>query len=238
MWVFVFLIFDFCFFVVVDFMIFIVIIFVCLVFMCLFNKLLVDFGGKFMIVCVVEWVVLFGVICIIVVIDYYDIYVVCEQYGIEVVMICVDYFFGIDCIVEVVVVLGLVEDEVVVNVQGDEFLIDLGLIVVIVVYIKDGVFMVMVVYVIGIVEDVFNFNVVKVVLNKDGCVMYFLCVIIFWYCDVFVKLCELLFDVSGLDYVNEYVLLCYIGLYVYSNCFLQLYLMLVLVLLECIEVLE
>ncbi|MFX7849451.1 3-deoxy-manno-octulosonate cytidylyltransferase, partial [Acinetobacter baumannii] len=89
-----------------------------------------------------------------------DIHAACEQHGIEVAMTRADHPSGTDRIAEVAAALGLTEDEVVVNVQGDEPLIDPGLIAATAAHIKDGVPMATAAHAIGTAEDAFNPNVV------------------------------------------------------------------------------
>lgn len=166
---------------------FVVIIFVCFVFMCLLGKLLQDINGKLMIVYVLECVCEFGVDCIIVVIDYEDVVWVVEVVGGEVCMICVDYQFGIEWLVEVVEKCVFSDDIIIVNIQGDELMIFLVIVCQVVenlVVSSSG--MVILVVLIYDVEEVFNLNVVKVVMDVKGYVFYFFCVIIFWDCDCFV----------------------------------------------------
>lgn len=50
-----------------------------------------------------------------------------------------------------------------------------------------SVLMVMLVVEIEDEVEVFNLNVVKVIIDKSGYVLYFSCVMIFWDCDNFVK---------------------------------------------------
>jgi 3-deoxy-manno-octulosonate cytidylyltransferase (CMP-KDO synthetase) len=84
-----------------------------------------------------------------------------------------DHPSGTDRIAEVAAAMDLAEDAVVVNVQGDEPLIDPGLIAATAAHIKAGVPMATAAHAIESAADAFNPNVVKVVLNKEGCAMYF-----------------------------------------------------------------
>lgn len=72
-------------------LVFKIVILVCYVLICLLGKFLFDFGGKLMVVCVVEWVCFVGVDEIWVVIDYLVVCDVVEVYEVVVLMICVDY---------------------------------------------------------------------------------------------------------------------------------------------------
>lgn len=149
---------------------------------------------------------------------------------------CVDYLFGIDWFVEVVVVFGWCDDIVVVNVQGDELLIDFVFVCDVVLYFVVYLVcvIVIVVYLIYDVVDVFNLNVVKVVFDVQSVVLYFLCVLILWSCDVYQLYW---FDVVVM-LVLVFLVYWYIGFYVYCVCFLCIYLLFVQVLIEQVEQFE
>ncbi|WP_083830859.1 3-deoxy-manno-octulosonate cytidylyltransferase [Herbaspirillum lusitanum] len=137
------------------------------------NKPLADLGGKPMIVRVAERAALSGASRIVVATDHRDIYAACEQHGIDVAMTRADHPSGTDRIAEVAAALDLAEDAVVVNVQGDEPLIDPGLIAATAGHIKADVPMATAAHAIELLPEMFNPNVVKVVLDKEGCAMYF-----------------------------------------------------------------
>ncbi|MFL9926189.1 3-deoxy-manno-octulosonate cytidylyltransferase [Herbaspirillum lusitanum] len=202
------------------------------------NKPLADLGGKPMIVRVAERAALSGASRIIVATDHHDIFTACQQHGVEVAMTRADHPSGTDRIAEVAAALDLAEDAVVVNVQGDEPLIDPGLIAATAAHIKADVPMATAAHAIETAQDAFNPNVVKVVLNKAGCAMYFSRATIPWHRDAFAQSRDTLPESHGPDHVNEYVPLRHIGLYAYSNKFLQLYPTLTPAPLERIEALE
>jgi 3-deoxy-manno-octulosonate cytidylyltransferase (CMP-KDO synthetase) len=56
--------------------------------------------------------------------DHHEIYAVCQQHGLDVIMTDVEHQSGTDRIAEVVQLLKLSDDEIIINVQGDEPLID------------------------------------------------------------------------------------------------------------------
>ncbi|WDZ97118.1 3-deoxy-manno-octulosonate cytidylyltransferase [Herbaspirillum sp. WKF16] len=202
------------------------------------NKPLADLGGKPMIVRVAERAALSGAGRIIVATDHHDIHAACRQHGVEVAMTRADHPSGTDRIAEVAASLDLADDAVVVNVQGDEPLIDPGLIAATAAHIKAGVPMATAAHAIETAADAFNPNVVKVVLNKEGCAMYFSRATIPWHRDAFAKTRDVLPEAHGPEHANDYAPLRHIGLYAYSNKFLQLYPTLTASPVERIEALE
>ena len=120
--------------------------------------------------------------------------------------------------------------EIVVNLQGDEPLIDPALLDACAARIGPDVPMATCAHPLHDVVDAFNPNVVKVVLNKMGQALYFSRATIPWHRDAFAA------DRGALP--AGYVPLRHIGLYAYSNRFLQLYPGLAASPLEDIEALE
>jgi 3-deoxy-manno-octulosonate cytidylyltransferase (CMP-KDO synthetase) len=102
-----------------------------------------------------------------------------------------------------------------VNVQGDEPLIDPDLIDATAALISLEVPMATVAHPISEIADVFNPNVVKVVLDRLGRALSFSRAPIPWHRDGFSKTHE--------QMPEGYLALRHIGLYAYSNRFLQLY---------------
>ncbi len=194
------------------------------------NKPLADLGGKPMVVRVAERARASGASRIIVATDHPDILAACAAHGIEACMTRADHPSGTDRIAEVALTLGLAPDEVVVNLQGDEPLIDPGLLAACAARIRDGVPMATVAHPIHDVADVFNPNVVKVVLDKAGKALYFSRASIPWHRDAFAASKDALPD--------GYAPLRHVGLYAYSNAFLQAYPALESSPLETIEALE
>ncbi len=92
------------------------------------NKPLADLGGKPMVVRTAERALLSGASQVMVATDHLDILAACEQHGIAACMTRADHPSGTDRIAEVAAQMGLAADAVVVNVQGDEPLIDPALI--------------------------------------------------------------------------------------------------------------
>ncbi len=194
------------------------------------NKPLADLGGKPMIVRVAERAQASGAQRIIVATDHADIAAACAAHGIEACMTRADHPSGTDRIAEVARTLQLAPEVVVVNLQGDEPLIDPALLAACAARIGAGVPMATCAHPLSSAEDAFNPNVVKVVLDKAGRALYFSRATIPWHRDGFAQ------DRAALP--PGYVPLRHIGLYAYSNAFLQQYPQLEASPLEAIEALE
>jgi 3-deoxy-manno-octulosonate cytidylyltransferase (CMP-KDO synthetase) len=194
------------------------------------NKPLADLGGKPMIVRVAERAQESGAARIVVATDHADILTACAAHGIEACMTRADHPSGTDRIAEVARTLGLPDDAVVVNLQGDEPLIDPSLLAACAARIGAQVPMATCAHPLHEAADAFNPNVVKVVLDKLGRALYFSRATIPWHRDGFVQSREQL--------PAGYVPLRHIGLYAYSNAFLQQYPQLEPAPLESIEALE
>jgi 3-deoxy-manno-octulosonate cytidylyltransferase (CMP-KDO synthetase) len=194
------------------------------------RKPLLDLGGKPMVVRVAERAEASGAAQVVVATDHAEIYSACEQYGVNVRMTRADHPSGTDRIAEVAAAMGLAADAVVVNVQGDEPLIEPALIAATAARIAADVPMATAAHVIDEVSEVFNPNVVKVVLDKAGRALYFSRAAIPWHRDSFAQSKEAM--------PAGYGALRHIGLYAYSNAFLQAYPKLAASPLEQIEALE
>lgn len=194
------------------------------------NKPLADLGGKPMVVRVAERARQSGAARIIVATDHADIAAACAAHGVEACMTRADHPSGTDRIAEVAHTLGLAPDAVVVNLQGDEPLIDPVLLAACAARIANDVPMATCAHPLSDVADAFNPNVVKVVLDKAGRALYFSRATIPWHRDGFAATREQL--------PAGYVPLRHIGLYAYSNAFLQRYPQLEPSPLESIEALE
>jgi 3-deoxy-manno-octulosonate cytidylyltransferase (CMP-KDO synthetase) len=194
------------------------------------NKPLADLGGKPMVVRVAERAALSGASRIIVATDHADIAAACAAHGVEVCMTRADHPSGTDRIAEVARALNLAPDAVVVNLQGDEPLIDPALLAATAARIGADVPMATCAHPITDVADAFNPNVVKVVLDKRGRALYFSRATIPWDRDGFAA--------ARTALPAGYQPLRHIGLYAYSNAFLQTYPALDPAPLEGIEALE
>jgi 3-deoxy-manno-octulosonate cytidylyltransferase (CMP-KDO synthetase) len=194
------------------------------------NKPLADLGGKPMVVRVAERACASGAARIVVATDHADILAACAAHGIEACMTRADHPSGTDRIAEVARSLNLPDDAVVVNLQGDEPLIDPALLSACAARIGADVPMATCAHPLHDAADAFNPNVVKVVLDKLGRALYFSRATIPWHRDAFAQ------DREQLP--AGYVPLRHIGLYAYSNAFLQRYPQLEPSPLETIEALE
>jgi 3-deoxy-manno-octulosonate cytidylyltransferase (CMP-KDO synthetase) len=194
------------------------------------GKPLADLGGKPMVVRVAERAAQSGAARIVVATDHADIAAACALHNVEVCMTRADHPSGTDRIAEVARALNLAPDAVVVNLQGDEPLIDCGLLGACASRISREVPMATCAHPIVDPADVFNPNVVKVVLDKNGRALYFSRAAIPWHRDGFA--------LSRQEMPPGYAPLRHIGLYAYSNEFLQRYPTLEPAPLESIEALE
>lgn len=194
------------------------------------NKPLADLGGKPMVVRVAERAREAGASRIIVATDHEAIRAACQQHGVEVCMTRADHPSGTDRIAEVARALQLAPDAVVVNLQGDEPLIDPALLQAAAARINADVPMATCAHPLHDAADAFNPNVVKVVLDKTGRALYFSRATIPWARDAFAQAKDAL--------PPGYVPLRHIGLYAYRNDFLQAYPGLAVSPLEAIEALE
>ncbi len=194
------------------------------------NKPLVDICGKPMIVRTAERAALSSATQVIVATDHAEVLLVCAKHGVAARLTRADHPSGTDRIAEVAATLGLEADAVVVNVQGDEPLIDPALIAATAALISSEVPMATAAHAIDAAADGFNPNVVKVVLNQAGRALYFSRATIPWHRDGFAQTQQSL--------PPAYKPLRHIGLYAYSNNFLQTYPTLGVSPLEQVEALE
>lgn len=194
------------------------------------GKPLADIGGKPMVVRVAEQAMKSGAAQVVVATDHADIAAACVRHGIVAHMTREDHPSGTDRIAEVAVAMNLPADTVVVNVQGDEPLIDPELIAATAQHVSEAVPMATAAHAIDSAADLFNPNVVKVVLDKAGRALYFSRAAIPWNRDGFAQSTEIL--------PAGHIPLRHIGLYAYRNAFLQAYPKLAVSPLEQIEALE
>jgi 3-deoxy-manno-octulosonate cytidylyltransferase (CMP-KDO synthetase) len=195
------------------------------------RKPLADIDGKPMIVHTAERASLSGAEQVIVATDHAEILNVCADYGIATQMTRNSHCSGTERIAEVAMMLGLASDDIVVNVQGDEPMIEPSLIGEIAARINDEASIATAAYPSDVEATTggFNPNVIKVVLNHSGHAMYFSRATVPWYRDG---------SKLGADLSLTYLPLHHIGIYAYTNKFLQTYPMLTKSPLEKIEALE
>ena len=194
------------------------------------DKPLADLGGRPMVVRVVERARKSDAARVIVATDHAAIFDACQLHGVEVVMTRADHPSGTDRIAEVAQAIGLAADAVVVNVQGDEPLIDPALINACAGLIGQDVPMATAAHQIVDAAELFNPNVVKVVLDAAGHALLFSRAPLPWHRDAFAR--------STNELPDGYAPLRHIGLYAYRQDFLQAYPALPVSPLEQIESLE
>ena len=117
--------------------------------------------------------------------DSLDILKVCQQHGIEAVLTRSDHPSGSDRLAEACEILKLADDEIVVNVQGDEPLIDPNLILEVASLLQNSptASMSTAAHVIDSLDEFRNPNVVKVVLDANKLALYFSRAPIGWWRD-------------------------------------------------------
>jgi len=138
------------------------------------GKPLLDIAGKPMVVRVAEQAMKSGADEVLVATDHPDIESVCKAHGLQVLMTRGDWPTGTDRIAEVANLKGWSDDTVVVNVQGDEPLIDPGLIDLVAKALLTGQQDIATCgHAIDNWEEFINPNVVKIAMREDGDALYF-----------------------------------------------------------------
>ena len=139
------------------------------------NKPLADLGGVPMIVRVAQRASQSGAHAVVVAADHADIVAACREHGVQALLTRDDHATGSDRLAEACVLLGLDGDDAVVNVQGDEPLIDPGLIDACAALLAERTDCVMstAAHAIDSPAEMENANVVKVVLDAAGRALYF-----------------------------------------------------------------
>lgn len=193
------------------------------------GKPLADIAGKPMIVHVMEKAKASGASRVIVATDSEDVMRAVEQAGGEACMTRVDHNSGTERLAEVIEHYGFADDQIVVNVQGDEPLIP----PVIIHQVAENLAgcdagMATLAVPIDSVEEAFNPNAVKVVIDRNGYALYFSRSTVPWDRDRFA--------VSRQDIGDFY--LRHIGIYAYRAGFIRRYITWQPSQLEQIEMLE
>ena len=204
------------------------------------NKPLADIGGKPMVVRVAERAVLSGAARVLVAGDCADIAAACNAHGVEFCLTRSDHPSGTDRIAEAAARIGLPPAAVIVNVQGDEPLIAPALIAATAALVSDTVPMATAAHGIASVDEFFDPNIVKVVLNAAGQALYFSRAPVPWHRDGFSSAAATGNLPGALAGVLPAGLqpLRHVGLYAYRNDFLQMYPALAPAPMEQIEALE
>lgn len=195
------------------------------------NKPLADLGGVPMIVRVAQRAGRSAAHVVVVAADHPDIVSACREHGVQALLTRTDHATGSDRLAEACVLLGLDGDDAVVNVQGDEPLIDPGLIDACAALLAERPDCVMstAAHAIDSPAEMDNANVVKVVLDAAGRALYFSRAPIPWARDARAR---------GLDALPQPAPLRHIGIYGYHAGFLRRFPSLPASPLEAIEALE
>ena len=198
------------------------------------GKPLADIHGKPMIIRVMEQAQKSSASRVIIATDNQQVFDVVQSYGGEVVLTSDKHNSGTERLAEVINTFQLANDEVIVNVQGDEPLIPPIIIDQVadnLVKYKTG--MATLAVPIASVEEAFNPGAVKVVMDKDGYALYFSRATIPWERDRFAQLSEQ----NKLDSIGDFYLR-HIGIYAYRAGFIRQYIQWAPSALEQIEMLE
>jgi len=196
------------------------------------GKPLLDIAGKPLVVRVAERAQASGADSVVVATDHEDIAAVVRAHGFEAVMTRADHASGTDRIAEVAAAQGWTHTEIIVNVQGDEPLIEPVLIRE-VAYNLSGhpdAAIATACHAIQVRTDMFNPHVVKVVADRRGYALYFSRAPIPWARDVFAVEGDTL--PAGLPAYRH------IGIYAYRAGFLKEYAELEPAAIEQLEALE
>ena len=138
------------------------------------NKMLLDVEGIPLCIRVAKQAHKTDANIVIVATDHIDILNACKNYGVEAIMTSIDHQSGTDRLAEVVKKLNWNLNEIVINVQGDEPLIDPNLINQLGEFItRKKTPIATIAHAIHDKEEIFNPNVVKTVLDKDENALYF-----------------------------------------------------------------
>jgi 3-deoxy-manno-octulosonate cytidylyltransferase (CMP-KDO synthetase) len=191
------------------------------------GKALADLGGKPMVVRVAERARESGARHVYVATDHADIAKAAQRYGFDAVMTRADHQTGTDRVAEVVEKLKLAPDGVVVNVQGDEPLIEPGLIRGVASLLSNTpeAAIATACHPIHDAAEFFSANVVKVVLDRAGMASYFSRAPVPYARDAFVRASKdsRKVDASTLSLPDGLPCYRHIGIYAYRAEFLHAY---------------
>ena len=181
------------------------------------GKPLADIAGKPMVVRVAEQAKKSGAERVVIATDHADVKAAAERYGYFALMTRADHAQGTDRIAEVVAQLKLSDDAIVVNVQGDEPLIDPALIAKVAETLatKSEAAIATAAHIITDADEFFSPNAVKVVCDADGYAHYFSRAPIPYARDAFA--------VSKTALPIDFPALRHIGIYAYRASFLKRY---------------
>jgi 3-deoxy-manno-octulosonate cytidylyltransferase (CMP-KDO synthetase) len=195
------------------------------------DKPLADIGGAPMVVRVAQRALGSGASRVVVAADSAAIVEGCRAHRIEAVLTATHHASGSDRLAEACELLGLPDDELVVNVQGDEPLIEATLIDAVAAQLvaHPEVVMSTAAHEIESLEDFRNPNIVKTVLDSSGLAMYFSRAPIPWWRDGYA---------DGVDKLPSVKPLRHVGIYGYRAGFLRQFPKLAAAPIEGVEALE
>jgi len=178
------------------------------------NKPLADIGGAPMVVRVAQRAAMSGAQRVVVAADDRRIVEACAAHGVQALLTRTDHASGSDRLAEACSLLGLADEELVVNVQGDEPLIEPALVrdTAQLLQRRPDCVMSTAAQAIASVAEFVNPNVVKVVLDAAGRALYFTRAPVPWWRDGFA---------AGIDALPEPPPLRHVGLYAYRTAFLR-----------------
>jgi 3-deoxy-manno-octulosonate cytidylyltransferase (CMP-KDO synthetase) len=139
------------------------------------GKVLLDINGKSMLQYVYQVAVASGASKVVIATDNNEIADTALNFGAEVCMTDSDHVTGTERIAEAVSILGYDDDDIIVNVQGDEPLLPPAVIAAVAsdLDMHDSAKVSTICTKINDIDDLFNTNIVKVVCNHRGFAMYF-----------------------------------------------------------------
>jgi 3-deoxy-manno-octulosonate cytidylyltransferase (CMP-KDO synthetase) len=195
------------------------------------DKPLADIGGAPMVVRVAQRALRSAATRVVVAADGAAIVEACRAHRIEAVLTATHHPSGSDRLAEACELLGLADGEIVVNVQGDEPLIEPALIDAVAVQLTahPQAAMSTAAHEIESIEDFRNPNIVKTVLDANGFALYFSRAPIPWWRDGFA---------GGVDALPAPRPLRHVGIYAYRAGFLRGYPKLAAAPIEAVEALE
>jgi len=181
------------------------------------NKPLADIGGQPMVVRVARQAARSGAARVVVATDADAIVEACRSHGVQALRTRADHPSGSDRLAEACALLGLADDDLVVNVQGDEPLIDPALIDAVAALLaqRPEAAMSTAAHPIASVQEMADPNVVKVVLDAQAMALYFSRAPIPWWRDGFAG------GMAALPAAPGAVPLRHIGIYGYRVAFLR-----------------
>jgi 3-deoxy-manno-octulosonate cytidylyltransferase (CMP-KDO synthetase) len=180
------------------------------------NKPLADIAGRPMVVRVAEQSARSRATRVVVAADSPAIAQACAAHGVEAVLTHPDHPSGSDRLAQACDLLGLADNDIVVNVQGDEPMIDPALIdeVALLLAARPEASMATAAHAIDALDDLRSPNVVKVVTDATGLALYFSRAAIPWWRDGFA---------DGITALPQPAPLRHIGIYAYRVSFLRVF---------------